>query len=175
MLICRGWCWLLIGLLVLPAGCTPTKKKKKAEAVEAEVAESFGRLQEAIADLQKRQTEKLWDILSEKSQDDAARRAKAFRADFARRDKEEQVTIAQQLSATVEEIRDKLNGFGYVRMKHETIYDRYWMMVAAVVDHVRLHGDEATVYYKPDDSERDMKSVDFVREDGQWRAILSIP
>jgi hypothetical protein len=175
MAVCRGWCWLLIGLLFLPAGCTQPKKKKSAEAVKAEVAESFNRLQAAIDELRKDDTDKLWALLAEKSQDDAAKKAKAFRTDFAKRDKEEQAEIAQQLGATAEEIRDKLSGFGYLRMMQPKLYERYLMVVAAEVDHVTLDGDVATVYYRPDREVRDTKSVEFVREDGRWRAVLSIP
>ena len=48
-------------------------------------------------------------------------------------------------------------------------------MVAAEVDHVILDGDEATVYYRSNDAGSDKKPVEFVREDGRWRAVLSIP
>jgi hypothetical protein len=170
---------LLLGLSLLVTGCATAKKKKSPEAVKAEVAESFARLQEAIDELRKddANTEKLWGLLAEKSQDDAGKKAKAFRTDFAKRDQEEQADLAREVGATAEQIREKLTGFGYLRMMRPKLYERYWMMVAAEVDHVNVTpaGDEATVYYIPGDTERDKKSIDFVREDGQWRAILGIP
>jgi hypothetical protein len=171
----RGWCWLLIGLLFLPTGCTPTKKKKSAEAVRADVAECFNKLQAAIDELRDGDPEKLWELLAEQSKADAAKKAKAFRTDFAKRDKEEQAEIARKFGATVEEVRDKFSGLGYFRWMSDKIYERYFLMVKAEVDHVTLDGDEATVYYRPDDATRNTKSVEFVREDGRWRAILSIP
>jgi len=175
MIVRRACCWLLVGLSLAPAGCATTKKQKSREAVEAEVTESFVRLQAAIDELRKGETENLWDLLAERSVDEATKKAKAFRADFAKRDKEEQEEIAQELGATADEIRDKLSPYGYFRIQRNKIYERYLMVVAAEVDHVKLAGDEATVYYVADETNRDKKPIDFVREDGRWRAILSIP
>lgn len=171
----RICCTLLIGVALAPAGCATAKKKKSLEAVKAEVTESFEKLKEAIAEMRDGHTEKLWIVLANESLADSDKRAKAFRAEFAKLDKEEQAEQAQQWGATAEQIRDKLNGQGYLGIVHAEIYKRYWLMVGAPVDDVTIKGDEATVYYTPDDTDRDKKSVVFIREDGDWKAVLYIP
>lgn len=174
----RDWCWLLIGLLLLPAGCVSTKNKKSGSsaAVKAEVTESFEKLKVAIPELLKGETEKLWDILAAVSHEEAAKKAKAFRADFATLDKEKQAELAQQMGATATEIRDKLSGYGYLRLVRDRLYENYWMVAAAPIDHIKLEAaDEATVYYTQDDSEQEKKSIVFILEEGQWKAVLRIP
>ena len=166
---------LLVGLALAAAGCSSAKKKKSLEAVKAEVAESFTKLKEAIADMREGHTEKLWMILAEESLAEADKRAKSFRAEFAKLDKEEQQEQARQWGATADQIRERLNGQGYLGIRHEEIYKRYWMMVGAPVEDITPKGDEATVYYSPDDSDRDKKSVTFVREDGEWKVVLHVP
>src|SRR5262249_55344781 len=176
MLVSRGWCWLLIGSLLLSSGCTTGKRKKDSAAVKEQVADSFEKLKEAIADVQKGHTEKLWDIMSDVNIRDANKKAKAFRAEFAKWDKEEQVEFAQQVGATAEDVRDKLNGYGYIRLMRDKLYDRYWMVAAAPIDHIKMEAeDEASVYYKPDDADQEKQSITFILEDGQWKAKLNIP
>src|SRR5260370_32561020 len=77
----RGWCWLFIGLFLLPLGCTPPKKKRNDAAIREEVAESFEKLKAGIAELRKEDgnTDIFWNVLSEASKADAGKRAKAFR------------------------------------------------------------------------------------------------
>jgi len=171
----RTCCLLLVGVALASGGCATAKKKKSSDAVRAEVAESFGKLKEAIADMRGGQTEKLAIILSEESRNEADKRAKAFRAEFAKLDKEEQAEQARQWGATADQIRERLNGQGYLGIVHEEIYKRYWLMVGAPADDITIKGDEATVYYVPDDSDREKKSIVFVREDGDWKAVLYIP
>jgi hypothetical protein len=172
----RGWCWLFIGLLLLPAGCAPPKNKRNSAAVKQDVVESFEALKVAIAELLDGHTDRLWDVLADRSQAEAAKKAKAFRADFAKREKEEQGQMAREAGATVDQLREKLNGFGYIRLMREALYHRYWMMATAEIDHIRLESeDEATVYYTLDDSEQEKKPLSFFLEDGQWKAVLRIP
>jgi hypothetical protein len=166
---------LIIGLALAAASCTTAKKKKSPEAVKAEIAESFTKLKEAIADLREGHTEKLWMILAEESLAEAEKRAKSFRAEFAKLDKDEQQEQARQWGATADQIRERLNGQGYLGIVHAEIYKRYWLMVGAPVDDITPKGDEATVYYSPDESDRDKKSVTFVREEGGWKAVLHVP
>jgi hypothetical protein len=174
----RQWYWLLVGLVLLPAGCTSGKKSKRTEeSVKAEVTESFERLKEAIAELRRGDTEKFWDLLAGDSKDEATKKAKAFRADFAKLDKKEQAERAKEYGATADEIREKLNGYGYLRLMQEKFYKRWWMLTAAQIDHITpdLKNDEATVFYKQDESEPEVKSLRFAFEDGKWRAMLPIP
>jgi hypothetical protein len=173
----RGWCLLLIGLMLAPAGCTVGKKKKGAEAGKEEIRDRFVRLQECIADLRTGETEKLWRMLSSESQASAAGKAKAFRSDFAKLDKEEQTERAKLYGATPEEIREKLSGHGYLRLMREFVYERYFLLVGAPVDDndISLRGDKAVVSYTQDDTEHDKKRIEFVREEGEWRVVLSIP
>jgi hypothetical protein len=166
---------LILGLALAAAGCTTAKKKKSPEAVKAEVAESFTKLKEAIADMREGHTEKLWLILAEESLAEADKRAKSFRAEFAKLDKDEQQEQARKWGATADQIRERLSGQGYLGITHGEIYKRYWMIVGAPAEDITIKGDEATVYYAPDESDRDKKSVTFVREDGEWKAVLHVP
>src|SRR5262245_17389296 len=171
----RCWCWCLIVAMFLSAGCAVGKKKKPAESSKEEIMQSFARLQESIADLRTGQTEKFWSMLSSETQAAAEKKAKAFRKEFAELDMEEQADRARQFGATPEQIREKLSGYGYVRLMREFIYERYLLMVAAPVDAVKMGSDEAIVFYTLDDAERDKKPVRFVREEGDWYAVLDIP
>jgi hypothetical protein len=169
-------CWIFIGLLVLTTGCTPPKKKRSSAPVTEEVKESFERLKEAIAELREGHTDKFWNLLSDASQAEANKRAKAFRADYAKRESHEQEEIAEKLGVRADELRERLNGFGYVRVMSETIYERYWMIPGAAVDHPNVEGDDAVrIFYTADESDREKSSVLFVLEDGQWLADLRIP
>jgi hypothetical protein len=172
----QGWCWFFIGLLMLPTGCTPTKKKRSSAAVKEEVAESFEKLKEGIADLREGHTDKFWDVLCEAGQEEASKRAKAFRADFAKREKTERDEIAAELGVRADDLREKLNGFGYVRLTSKALYKEYWLLAGAAVDHVTIQAeDEATLFYKLDDATHEIKSLRFYQEDGQWKAELRIP
>ena len=171
-----AWCCLFIGLLLLPTGCTPQKKKRNNAAIKAEAAECFEVLKDAIGELREGRTDKFWNLLSEASQAEAGKRAKAFRADFAKREKAEQDDIAAQLGVRADELREKLNGFGYVRIKSEVIYKEYWMVAGAAIDHPQIESDDVvTIYYKPDEAEQKKDWIRFVLEDGEWKADLKIP
>jgi hypothetical protein len=172
----RAFCWLLIGLLWLPAGCTQSKKKRSSEAIKADVAESFARLKEAIAELREGNTDKFWDVLCEYSKSEASKRAKAFRADFAKREKEQQDDIAKQLGVRAEDLREKLNGYGYIRMMREKIYEDYLIVAGGAMDHVTLDADDAAnVFYKIEDVDHEIKSFPFFLEEGEWKVKLRIP
>jgi hypothetical protein len=172
--ICCGL--LLIALPLLPTGCTQPKKKRNADAIKADVAESFTRLKEAIAELREGQTEKFWDVLCEYSKAEASKRAKAFRADLAKREKEEQDDIAKQLGVRADDLREKLNGYGYIRLMSEKIYEEYLLVAGAAVDHVNLDADDAaSLYYVVEDVEKDKKSFPFYLEEGEWKVKLRIP
>jgi len=169
-------CWLFAGLLVLPMGCAPQKKKRNTAAISAEAAESFEMLKDAIGEMREGRTDKFWNMLSEASQAEAGKRAKAFRADFAKREKAEQEDIAAQLGVRADDLREKLNGFGYVRVKSEAIYKEYWMLTGAAIDHPRVESDDVVrIYYQLDEAGQKRDSIRFVLEDGDWKADLSIP
>jgi hypothetical protein len=169
-------CWILVGLLVLTSGCMGSKKKRNSTPAVDEVTESFERLKEAIAELREGHTDKFWNMLSEASRAEANKRAKAFRADFAKRENNEQEEIAEQLGVRPDELRERLKGFGYVRVMSEKIYERYWMIPGAAVDHHKVESDDAVIiYYAADESDRATSSVRFVLEEGQWLADLPIP
>ena len=173
----RGWCWFMVAAMLLPAGCSGGQRKRSDEAVKKEVRESFIRLQDSIADLRTGLTEKLWSVLSSQSRESAEKKAKVFRKDFAKLDKDEQAEQAKQYGATPDEIREKLSGYGYVRLMREFIYERYFLVVGAPVDDndITLRGEQAVVYYTQDDAERDKKRIELVREEGEWKAVLDIP
>ena len=157
-------------------GCAPPKKKRNAAAIRDDASESLERLKDAIGELREGRTEKFWNMLSEASQAEACKRAKAFRVDFAKREKAEQDDIAAQLGVRADDLREMLNGFGYVRIKSEVIYKDYWMIAGAAIDHAKIESDDVvTIYYKADEAEQKKDSIQFFLEDGEWKADLRIP
>ncbi len=167
--------WLLLLVLIVLTGCSAGKKKKSDEAIRAELAESFAKLQEAISETRTGEVDKLLTILDSESMEVAGKKSRRFGEDFAKKSADEQAEMAEKFGVSVEQLKKKMTGRDYLRLASKEIYNRYWMVCGAPIERVAGSGSEATVYYTQDDAERDQKSIVFVREDGRWKAQLKIP
>jgi hypothetical protein len=134
---------------------------------EGVVRERFAQLQAA---LKKPDVDKLWLLLSRRSQGDADKAAKTIRAASAeanRKAKAEQEKVWGLKAAELAE----LTGKDY--LKTTRFVKKYAEVTDGNIDRVEVQGDSATVHYR--DPEGEDEKVLFVREDGQWKAWLGIP
>ena len=166
--------WIMVALSLAVAGCSGKKKKPSEEELRQEVREAFTQLKEAISLVPKGNLDRIWDILSSESRDAAHKKAKKYKEEFAKMDPEEQAASARDLGYAVDDIKN-MRGKGYLRLKSDKFYEQYLLVVAAPAEEITIKGDEAKVFYRQDESEHDKRSIRFVREDGDWKALLDIP
>jgi hypothetical protein len=144
----------------LPSGPTPA-------AEEAAVREQFAALQAAV---KARDADRLWDLLSSKSQADAERAATAARTAYDQAGAEGKAKQAASLGLPGADVA-KLTGPGFLKTRR--FQGKYEELVEGKVGRVDVQGDSATVHW--DDAEGDKEKTIFVREGGRWKAWLSMP
>jgi hypothetical protein len=164
--------WFILFLILVTTGCTAGKKKK--EPTEKEAREAFSNLQEALGELRDGDTTKLWDMLCKDSREDAEKFAKEFSAQLAKKTPEEVADLAEEYKVTPQELKKKRDGKAYVRLKSARIYKKYFLMLAAPMDHFTYEDGDMKVYYKGEDEKSETKSVTFVHEGRQWKAVLDL-
>jgi hypothetical protein len=131
------------------------------------VRERFTAIQAAI---KARQTDKLWDLLSSKSRVDADKEAKGIRTACEQASPEEKASQQKDLGLAEKDLLN-LTGKGFLGTKR--FLRKYDDVAGGTVDRVTAQGDSATVYFTDTDNEKE-KMV-FLREEGQWKAWLSMP
>jgi hypothetical protein len=167
---CRRGCAAL--LLVFAAGCTKPPGTVPVpggatSGAEDGVRAAFTDLRSAI---EGGDPEKVWVLLSGKSQADAERAAGEVRAAYERAGAAARARQEEALGVAGEDLA-KLTGPGFLKSKG--FRDRYGELAGGKIVKVAVEGDSATVYWDDADGERE-KTV-FVREGGRWRAWLSMP
>jgi hypothetical protein len=65
----------------------------------------------------------------------------------------------------------KLDGKGFLKTKR--FHKRYHDIPGGKIDKVEIQGESATVYFL--DEESDKEKANFLRQDGQWKAWLTMP
>jgi hypothetical protein len=134
---------------------------------EKAVRAQFVALQSAI---EKKDADKLWALLDDKSHADAERAAKDIQTAHAKASDAEKTKQEEALGLTGADIA-KLTGTSYLKSKR--FQKRYHELPESKIEKVVVQGDNATVHYiEPDD---DHEKLIFIRRDGQWKAWLAMP
>jgi hypothetical protein len=160
-----GWTSLL-GIAVA-LGCSSKPSDRAANDEESIVREQFAELQSAI---KSRDTEKLWALLDARSRADAERAAKNIQTTYNQAGAEEKSKQEEALGLSGTEL-SKLDGKGVLKTKR--FQKRYHEVPEGKIGKVDVQGDSATVHYLDDEGEKE-KAI-FVRQDGQWKAWLTMP
>lgn len=163
---------LIVVAIFLVAGCSGGKKKK--EPTENDAREAFNTLQEALGDLREGDTNKLWDVLCKDTREDADNFAKRFSSQVAKKSPEELAEVAEEYGVPADELKKKITGKRYVQLIRSKLYKKYLLMLSAPMDHFSYEDGDLKVYYKGEDEKNETKSVIFVRENKQWKAVLDL-
>jgi hypothetical protein len=167
---CRGRSAVL--LLALAAGCgkpvdpAPPEISTPPEA-EGQVRVAFTALQAAF---KAADPDKLWDLLSSKSHTDAEQTVKGLRESYEKADADGKAKLAKDLGLPGEKVA-RLTGPGFLATKR--FRDKYDEIADGKVTKVTVQGDSATVYF--DEPDGDHEKCIFLREDGRWKAWLTMP
>jgi hypothetical protein len=149
-----------------PTGQTPPSGPTPA-AEEAAVREQFAALQAAV---KARDADRLWGLLSSKSQADAERAATAARSAYDQAGAEEKARQVASLGLPGAAVA-KLTGPAFLQTRR--FQGKYGELVEGKISRVDVQGDSATVHW--DDDEGDKEKTAFVREGGRWKAWLAMP
>jgi hypothetical protein len=167
---------LTVVLLVMAAfvsGCSkgptdpvPVPSDNSAQA-EAAVREKFVEVQSAI---KAKDTDKLWGLLSKKSQAEAETRAKEIRTAYEQSKSEERSGLEKEWGLPGAELA-KLTGVGV--LKTSRFVRKVDEIAESTITRVSAASDTGTVYF--DEPDGDHEKLNFVREEGQWKAWMTIP
>jgi hypothetical protein len=172
--VCRFGCAVVL-LVVSTGGCAPgpaggpppaQQTPEGSREAESEVRERFTEIQAAI---KARQTDKLWDLMSSRSRADAEKVAKFIRTACSQASPEEKAKQQKDLGLAEKDLL-KLTGKELLGTKR--FLRKYDEVAGGTVDRVTAYGDHATVYFTETDG--DKEKMVFLREEGQWKAWLSI-
>jgi hypothetical protein len=155
-----------IGCSGKPADRSPSSDGSSSEA-EVHVRAKFAEFQKTI---KARDAGEVWKLLSSKSRADAEQVAKEIRTTYEQARPEEKAKREKALGLSGAELA-KLTGPGF--LKTRPFLRKYDEVTESKVDKVIVQGDNATVYWE--DPEGDKGKTIFVREDGQWKAWLTMP
>jgi hypothetical protein len=131
------------------------------------VRERFKDLQAA---LKAQDGDKLWGLLSKKSQAEAEQAAKDLRAAYEQAGPEERAKQEKATGLSGAEL-SKLTGPGFLKSKR--FLRKYDEVPESPVERVAVQGDNATVYFTEPDG--DKEKIIFLHEGGQWKAWLKMP
>ena len=161
----RGNC--VIGVVLLGTFVLIGFVRAQPASDEAEVRRKFGELQAAMA---KKDTEKIWALLSTKSQSEAEKTAKEARTFYAKASADEKAKLAESLGIKEAEIKD-LTGPGMLKTKR--FRKKYDELHESKIEKVVIQGDNATVHFLEPDGDHE-KAI-LLRQDKQWMFWLAIP
>jgi hypothetical protein len=165
--------WLVVLASSALAGCSgeaPNRSGPQGGSspdAEAEVRAKFAEVQSAS---KSQDPNKLWDLLSGRSQADADKEAKGIRAAYRQGSPEQRGKQEKEWGLPGGELA-KLTGARFLETR--VFRHKRDEVAGGKVTRVRAEGDSATVYF--DDPEGDKEKLRFVREDGQWKAWMTIP
>jgi hypothetical protein len=152
---------------VLGAGCAGNPGPAGPSAVDEE-KQVRGRFEELQAAVKASDADKVWGMLSSKSQADAEREARKVQTAYA--SAEEKTRQEQALGLTAAEV-NALEGKGLLRSK--PFQRKHHELPESTVEKVVVDTDTATVHFLEPDG--DHEKMHLLREDGQWKVWLAMP
>jgi hypothetical protein len=162
---CLGWTSLLG--IAIALGCSSKPSDHSVPGEEDAVREKFAELRSAI---KSRDAEKLWALLDARSRADAERAAKNIQTAHNQAEAAEKAKQEEELGLSGTELAG-LDAKGFLKTKR--FQKRYDEVPDSKIDRVVVQGDSATVHYLEADGEEE-KAI-FVRQDGRWKAWLTMP
>jgi hypothetical protein len=159
-----------VPLALLLAGCTAPAEKtpaKGGDRDEAEVRQVFTDFQAA---LKQRDGARLWDLLAEDSRQDADRRAKGLKDDFAKADEAKRAEMEKNLELPAHAL-PILDGKGYLKSKQ--FFGKYHEVPDSKLKDIAVKGDKAQLNYVEEDG--DEERLQLVREQGHWKLLVEMP
>jgi hypothetical protein len=156
-------------LLVLLAGCpsTPSESAKKNADPEAAIRQVFADFQ---GGLKAHDGAKLWDVLAEDSRQDADRKAKEIKSDFAKADEQQQAELAKKFALTAGDLRN-IDGKGY--LKTQQFFGLYHEVPDSNLKSVSVSGEKASLKFIEEDG--DEVTMKLQQEQGHWKLIVEMP
>jgi hypothetical protein len=155
-------------LLTAWTGCSnPQPPAYPHQDEETAVCQAFAESQETV---KAGDADKLWTLLSGKSQADVERAAQAVREAYAKASPEEKAREEKELELSGPELAG-LTGKGF--LKTERFRRKIKDLPGSKIDRVVVEGDNATVHYTEPDGDKE-KAI-FLRENGHWKAWLTMP
>jgi hypothetical protein len=154
----------------LAAGCskaTSPPSSGKPGGAEAEVRQKFAEIQSLC---KAKDDDRLWALLSSKSRADAEKEAEAVRIAYEKGDAKQRADLEEKSGLPKAELA-KLTGKGLLKTKR--FRHKLDEIGEGTVTRVTAAEDNATVEF--DEPDGDKEKLRFVREDGQWKAWMSIP
>ena len=165
---CRlSWTNFLCMAVVLGCSSKPSDRPVTGTGEEDAVRKKFAELQSAI---KSHDAEKLWALLDVRSRADAERVAKNIQTAYSQAGAEEKTKQEEALGLSGTELA-KLDGKGFLKIKR--FQKKYHDVPGCKIDKVDIQGENATVYFL--DEEGDKEKAIFLRQDGQWKAWLTMP
>jgi hypothetical protein len=131
------------------------------------VREKFGDLQFAI---KSHDADKLWALLDARSRADAERAAKEIQTAHAQASADGKAKLEEALGLSGTELVG-LTGIGFLKTKR--FQQKYQELPDSRIDKIVVQGDNATIHYHEADGDKE-KAI-LVRQDGQWKAWLTMP
>jgi hypothetical protein len=166
-------CLKVFFLLLLAGACGGTKLPPAPSSAaslsedEPQIRARFTQFQKA---LEEHHAERLWAMLSNKTQTDAERAARTLRAEYQKADAATKERLAKELGLSASELT-QLTGRDLVKTK--AFHKRYAEVREGKYDRADVQGDNATVHFH--DEEGDQEKVIMLREEGQWKLWLKLP
>jgi hypothetical protein len=165
---CRlSWTSLLGIAVALGCSAKPSDRPVAGAGEEDAVRKKFAELQSAIKN---HDAEKIWALLDARSRADAERAAKNIQMAYKQAGAEEKAKQEEALGLSGTELA-KLDGKGFLNTKR--FQRKYHDIPDGKIDKVDIQGENATVYFL--DEEDDKEKAIFLRQDGQWKAWLTMP
>jgi hypothetical protein len=162
-----GWGGVLT--VVCALGCS-RGTVPSARAPADEEGEARARFADLQAALKAGDADKVWALLSSKSQADADRAAQDFQAAYGKAGAEEKKTQEEAVGLSGDDLA-ALTGKGLLKTKR--FRKKYDELPDSKVGRVTVEGDNATVFYREPDG--DDEKLILVRQEGQWKAWLAVP
>jgi hypothetical protein len=162
--------WLLLlalstGCSRSPAGRSPSPERADADA-ESAVRAQFKELQAAY---KARDAERIWGLIASQSQAEAETQAKVLRGAWEKADAGERARMEKDEGLSAGELA-RLTGKEYLRTTR--FHHKQDEVAGSAVERVTVGDDRATVYYLEQDG--DHEKMNFFREEGQWKAWITI-
>jgi hypothetical protein len=160
-------CWncARIAILVL-VGSSSAADRATADDTEL-LRKKFGEVEAAI---KAKDADKLWDVLSAKSQKDAEKIANEVREAYAKASVEEKRKQEEAMGLAAKDI-PQLTAKGWI--KGQSVWRKFHDLPGGKILRVDVAGDNATVQYLETDGDRE--KMLFVKQGGEWKAWLILP
>jgi hypothetical protein len=155
-------------LLTVGLGCSNSAAPPApATADDAPVREQFKVLQ---ATIKEGDPDRIWPLLTDRSQADAERIARDVRTAYSQAGAEDRAAREKALGLSAAELAELT---GQIYLKSKRFRKRYGELPESKIEQIQMQGDHATVRFLEPDGDKE-KAI-FVRQDGQWKVWLKIP